>query len=143
MAVATNLGLDLLIRIFSTLDNDAALIALVGADKIFDHVPDFEVFPLVVIGDTSATAFHTHTFEGFEGTIQIRVWTQSDAQVGKKQVLDIMGAIWTALNNVELSVPNRKQINFRCETQDIILEEDNRTYQGQMNFDYKYGGNDT
>lgn len=144
MAAATDLGTALQARIYAILTADATLSTLTGGSaKVYDHVSDKHAFPHIVIGEDDVDAFLTKVSDPLQGSTEIRVWTQSQTKVGRKECKDIMSRIWTLLHRQDLAVPDRVQIGFYCASQRMLVEEDGRTYQGIMTFNFIFGGNDT
>lgn len=140
--VATHLDTDLQASIFAILRSDSALGQIIG-DRIYDNVPDEETFPYVVIGDDDVNDWTTHTFKGFKGTSTINVWSRRENERGKDEVKRIMSLIWLALDNKDLGLPNRIQVNFSGERSFVLTESDNRTQQGVIIFTFIFGGNET
>ncbi len=135
-------GTDLQAAIFQKLNRDAILEGMLGGDRIFDFVPDGQAFPYIIIGDDDLDDWNTHTFVGFKGTTTINVWSQSKDTDGKKEVKLIMARVWQLLNNRDLGIPNRQQINFRCDTKSVVTQIDNQTQNGIMIFNLIFGGSD-
>ena len=84
--------------IYARLTSYAPLTALVGT-KIYDHVPQDETAPYVVIGDHTATDWSTKTRNGWEYTVTIHAWDFERA--GRKSVNAILSAIYDALHQAE------------------------------------------
>lgn len=124
------------IKIFEILSNDATLSALING--VFDNVPDNLDPPFVVIGDTSLSDFGSHTHSGFQGELTIHAWSED---MGRKKIMTIMNRIYTLLHNIDLAITNYKTIVFRCETNEILVENDNRTHQGVQTYKIMLGGN--
>ncbi len=141
---ATALSTDLQACIFRKLDEDGTLRELLGGEnKIFDHSPDDFPAPYIVIGDEDVDDWNTHTFNGFQGSTELKIWTHSQERVGLEECKVIMAKVYDLLNDIDLGLPGRQQINFRFATQRILPEQDNRTYQGIMTFNFMFGGNES
>lgn len=140
---ATYLGTALQIRLKAILDADAALGLLLGdGNRVYDHVPDKQRYPFIVIGEEDVEAFRSKTSKGHQGITTIYVMTQSQDKAGQKQCKDIMSRVWALLDNVDLQVPDRVQVSFFCEGSNILVEDDNQTYQGMMRFNFIFGGDE-
>lgn len=61
--------------LFAELSGDATLSAAVTG--IFDHVPQEQTFPYVLIGEAVAEDFDDDSTEGFDVECTIHVWTRS------------------------------------------------------------------
>lgn len=85
--------------IYTRLTGFAALTALIGANKVYDHVPQTAAAPYVVIGDDTAADWSTKTTNGWDVTITIHVWDFEKA--GRKSVKAILSAIYDALHRQE------------------------------------------
>lgn len=139
---ATAIGTELQAAIFKRLNTYAELESIVAA-RIYDEPPDNEKFPYIVIGEEDPTDWTTHTFEGFKGSTTIYAYSRPETKSGKEEVKQIMFLIWLALNNFDLGLPNRSQVNFRSERQFTNKEDDGRTYEGVIIFTFILGGNET
>ena len=73
--------------IFETLKGEAALTALLGSAKIYDHAPANVSFPYITFGRTSIYDWSTGTEIGTEQLFTLHVWSKAK---GKKETLDIM-----------------------------------------------------
>lgn len=76
-----------------TLLADAALTALLGAGRVFNHVPQDESKPYVVLFWEANIAWDTKDSDGFEGTLDHESVT---VHHGDRNVLRIMDAIIAA-----------------------------------------------
>lgn len=88
--------------IYTRLTGYAALTALIGANKVFDHVPQGTAAPYVVIGDDTTIDFDTKSNNGWEVTLTIHCWDFEKA--GSKSVKAIMSEIYDALHHAESSI---------------------------------------
>jgi hypothetical protein len=108
--------------IYTRLNGFAALTALIGANKVFDFVPERTEPPYVVIGDDTATDWDTKDKEGWEFTLTIHCWSFEKA--GRKQVKLILSAIHDALHQQEanITVTGFNLIQIRREFQQTFQE---------------------
>jgi hypothetical protein len=114
--------------IYGRLTDFTALAAAVGTDdddnvKIYDHVPQGQEAPYVVIGDDTAIDFDTKTHNGWEVTLTIHCWDFEVA--GRKSVKTLMKHIYEALHNCEnaVVVAGVSLIFLRCEFQHTYQEQ--------------------
>jgi hypothetical protein len=87
--------------LFDRLTGFAALTAAIGANKVFDYLPEPATTPYVVIGDDTVLDWSTKTETGWEFTVTIHAWSQ---QPGRKEVKTILGHIFDALHQQEESI---------------------------------------
>jgi hypothetical protein len=99
--------------------------------NVFDHTPDNEAYPYVVIGDDNAQSFDTKTFNGFEVSVVIHTWSQ---YLGRKQIKEMQGAIYSALHNQQLAIGGYNFVLCQLEFSETILEDDGRTRHGIQRF---------
>lgn len=108
--------------IYSRLTGYAALTSAIGANKVFDHIPQREAAPYVVIGDDTSIDFDTKTSNGWEVTLTIHCWDFEKA--GRKGVKTIMGHIYDALHKSEtnITVSGFSLVMIYCEFQQTFQE---------------------
>ncbi len=108
--------------IYSRLTGYAALTSAIGTNKVFDHIPQREAAPYVVIGDDTSIDFDTKTSNGWEVTLTIHCWDFEKA--GRKSVKAIMGHIYDALHKSEtnITVSGFKLVMIYCEFQQTFQE---------------------
>ena len=88
--------------IYTRLNNYSALTAVIGANKVFDHVPQGTVAPYVMIGDDTAIDWDTKSKFGWEFTLTIHVWDFE--KKGRKSVKTLLGHVFDALHQQEANV---------------------------------------
>ena len=98
---------------------------------VYDHVPQDTAFSYIVIGDDTSIGWDTDTSVGSESTCTIHVWSR---QRGRKQVKDIMAAIYSALNRYELPVTGGQLVECAAEFQESFLDPDGLTRHGVIRF---------
>lgn len=121
--------------IYALLRADAALVALLASDPaagspaepaVYDHVPqsitpeDATKFPYVVLGDGTAQEFDTDDVNGQETTITLHVW---DRYRGRKRVMQVLDAIYTALHDVTLTVSGQHAVFCLWEFSQVLQED--------------------
>lgn len=99
--------------------------------NVFDHTPDNQQYPYIVIGEDNAQAFDTKTFNGFEVSVVIHTWSQ---KLGRKEIKTMQGAIYNALHNRQLAIDGFNFVLCLFEFSETILEDDGRTRHGIQRF---------
>jgi hypothetical protein len=114
-------------------DIQAAIIdrlATVGT-PVYDHVPQDTAFPYIVVGDDTSIPFDTDDSIGSETTCTIHVWSQYR---GRKQVKDIMGAVYAALHRASFAITDGALIECASEFAESFLDPDGLTRHGVIRF---------
>ncbi len=119
--------------IYTLLSGDAALIALIGSGKVFDHVPDNTAYPYVVLHITPWNDRGSHNTEGFETEFQITTWYRAPGR-GDLKVQDIQARIDTLLHTVDISISGWNTLVLRRTFVDILTDDDGVTKQGIQRF---------
>jgi Protein of unknown function (DUF3168) len=96
--------------IHARLIGDAAVTSLLGGPKVHDRTPPEEAFPYVTFGASASQDWSTGTDRGDEHLVTLNVWSR---QQGKKQVLDIAGAILTSLETAALAPAGHRIVLLR------------------------------
>lgn len=137
--MATHPQKSILQAVFQRLSGDGTLTALVPAARIGHNLPDSTAYPKIWIGPITLSDWSSHTFDGFQGDIQIHAWTQGQTAT---PCMDIVNRIYTLLHNYDLAISTFPTLNFRCTLNEVLLEPDGRTYQGIQRYSLLMGGND-
>lgn len=104
------------------------LAAYPGMPTVYDSVPeDNAAFPYVVIGEDTHAPWDTDDSVGAESTITFHVWSRYR---GTKEVKEIQGLIYAALNRHELSVSGFDLVTLEFEYSDVVLDADGYTRHG-------------
>jgi hypothetical protein len=98
---------------------------------VFDDVPEGTAYPYIVIGDDTATNISAKGLDIHEHTLNIHIWSQYR---GRRDIKEIMQRVYTALNDVTLSVSGALGINIKHEFDTTIVEGDGITRHGIMRF---------
>jgi hypothetical protein len=117
--------------IFAALTADAALIALLGGERVWDDVPTRADFPYVTFAQTSERDWSTGSEDGAEHVLTLHVWSRAG---GRKETHEIMGAVRTALNDAALSLSGYRLINLRHEFSEARRDADGETFHGIVRF---------
>ena len=124
-------------EIYSLLNSDTELVALIGSDKVFDFVPDNTPFPYVTIYIMPFTDRGNATNEGLACEFQISVWYQPGGRnsgVGNLPVQLIQKRIDDLLQNNKLCINGWNTLQLRRTYIDIMTDIDNVTKHGIQRF---------
>jgi hypothetical protein len=99
--------------------------------SVFDHTPDNQAYPYVVIGDDNVQPFDTKTFNGFELSVVIHTWSQ---YAGRKEIKTMQGLIYSALHNEAIEVAGYNTVLCQFEFSETFVEDDGRTRHGIQRF---------
>jgi len=119
--------------IYNLLVNDSALTALIGANKIFDHVPDNQAYPFVTMRTKPSSDRGNHDFEGWTQGLQIDVWHQYGG-LGDLKVQQIQKRIDELIHSQDICIEGWNIIVLRRSTVDISDDPDGRTKHGVQIF---------
>jgi hypothetical protein len=89
------------------------------------------VFPFVVIGDDTVAEFDTDDSEGQEATLTIHVWSRYP---GKKEVKQVLDAIYDCLHDSPLTVTGQTVIYIFFEFMETMADPDGLTQHGVIRF---------
>jgi hypothetical protein len=113
--------------IFATLTGDAGLVALLGAERVWDDVPTRVDFPYVTFAQTSERDWSTGSEDGLEHVVTLHVWSRGG---GRKEALQIMGAVRAALHDAALELTGYRLVSLRHESSDARRDTDGETIHG-------------
>lgn len=125
--------------LFSILSNDSALTTLLGANKIYDHVPDNSPYPYVKLNVKPMNDRANEDWDGVQIEATVKVWYQATG-LGDLKVQQIQKRIDELLNSGSISITGWNVISNRRKMVDIQDEPDGRTKQGIQIFNYLLGG---
>ena len=117
--------------VFSALTGNAPLIALLSGERVYDAVPARAEFPYVTFAQTSERDWSTGSEEGSEHILTLHVWSRG---AGRKEALDIIGAVQTALIAEPLTLSGHRLVNLRHELSEARRDPDGQTYHGIVRF---------
>lgn len=108
--------------IYTRLTGYAALTTALGGSYVYDHVPQGQDAPYVVIGEDTLSDWDTKDTDGWECTVTIHAW--DFAKAGRKSVKTLLGHIHDALHQQEanITVTGFNLIQIRREFQQTIRE---------------------
>ena len=111
---------------------DNTVTALLGGPKVHDRTPPEETFPYVTFGAAATQDWSTGTERGDEHLIILNAWSR---QQGKKQVLDIAGAIIASLETAALAPAGHRVVLMRAIGVDANYDPGLRGYRATMRFE--------
>jgi len=94
------------------LASDSDVLAIIGADRIFDRQITRAEPPYLVLGEMTTTDFSAGDSDGSEHRFEIEAWTK---QNGRKQAVELAGAVRAALHDADLPLEGAALINLRHE----------------------------
>lgn len=120
--------------VYTALSGDTGLVALLGAGKVFDWVPETTNYPYVNVGDDTSKDYDSQSFHGLESTVVIHSWSRTVGG-GRKEIKTIMDRIYQVLHEQVLPmVSGQIMILSRCEFATTLLDPDGVTYHGVQRF---------
>lgn len=116
--------------LLTALKADATLAAIVDT-RVYDNVPQKTDYPYVAIGDDTFGDLGSHTFKGMEITVNIHCWSQ---YAGRKQVKQMMEAIYDLLHEGTLTLSGHTVVFSRFEFAETMKDPDGVTHHGIQRF---------
>jgi len=117
--------------VFEALAANAAVTALLGGGKIYDHAPANVAFPYLTFGGTGIFDWSTGTESGTEQLFTLHVWSKAK---GKKETLAIMEAVRALLDDGSLELDAHHLVNMRLEFAEARYDEDLSVHHGLLRF---------
>ncbi|MEJ8573124.1 DUF3168 domain-containing protein [Microbaculum marinum] len=114
--------------LFAALKADAPLAALVGT-AVYDGAPQDGGFPHVTLADLASLDHSDTGGDGEEHFATFLVWSRDG---GRRQALEILGAMTAVLDEAALSLTGHSLIDLRVERTEARRQSDGRTWRGLM-----------
>lgn len=127
----SNAGWALQQSIYGALVADTALLALLGAPRIYDDVPQGTPFPYLTFGQSTLRDWSTGSEAGDEHVLTLHVWSRA---AGRKETHAIMGALRHALHDAPLALDGHRLVNIRHELSEARRDPDGDTYHGIVRY---------
>ncbi len=127
----SNPGWDLQRAAYQALMADITLSALLGGERLYDHVPQTSAFPYAVVDQMRINDWSTGTERGSEHVLMLHIWSRYD---GKREAYEIADAIRNVLDDAELTLDDNRLINLTHQYSDLKRDEDGETYHAVMRF---------
>lgn len=105
----------------------APLVALIGVNRVFDHVPQGTQEPYVNFAETETRDWSTQTHEGHEHFVTLNAWVLAR---GRKAALEIADAIDTALDGAALTLTGHRIVSLRTIFWSAAAAKDGERYRG-------------
>lgn len=117
--------------VYQHLSADVGLKALIGDPaRIYDDPPAGAATPYLTIGPTSI-----REFKGVDGGLQHDLRLHAFSRyAGRRDVKQIVSAVYDALHEAALTVEGHRLINLRFVFSDVIRRQDGDAYQGVIRF---------
>jgi len=117
--------------VYQQLAADAALKSFIGDPaRIYDDAPREASLPYVVIGETKASDWKG-VDHGLEHDLRLHIFSR---YAGRREIKDIMSAIYDALHEASLTLTGHRLVNIRFVFSDALRRQDAQTYHGVMRF---------
>ena len=118
--------------VYAALSDDAGLKALIGdPPRLYDDVPQDTLFPYVTLGEVTTADWGTATEKGTAHRLTLHAWSRYG---GRKDVKDIMAAVYDALHEADLTLEGHHLISLRFQFSDVFRDADLETYHGVMRY---------
>lgn len=117
--------------IYNTLSGDTEMTAELGANSIYDVVPEQAVPPYVSFGTATHADWSTGTETGTEHTIEINIW--SDRR-GRRQALRTSAIAERLLKDLSGPIQDHVLINFQHVSTEISRNHDQELFRGKLTF---------
>jgi hypothetical protein len=124
-------AVDLQKAIHGLLTADAALVAKLGGQKVFDATPPNAAFPYVSFGRTSIYDWSTGTESGTEQLFTIHVWSKAK---GKTETLEIMETIRQLIDAAPPELDDHALVNLQLEFAEVRFDDDISVHHGLLRF---------
>jgi hypothetical protein len=113
--------------VYAAITTDPGILALVGAARLFDDVPQGTPYPYITLGQSTSRDWSTGSDGGEEHILTLHVWSRAG---GRRETHEIMGALRSALHDRTLAVAGHRLVNLRHELSEARREPDGDTYHG-------------
>ena len=108
---------------------DAPLTALLGGQAIHDGAPQGAGFPHVSLADLTSLDYGDVSGERQEHYATLLVWSR---QGGRRQALEILGAVTAVLDGAPLALASHRLVNLAVERTEARRQADGATWRGLM-----------
>ncbi len=116
---------DLQQAVHQTLAADSAVLALLGAARVYDHVPQRAAFPYLALAAFTVRDWATGTEPGTEIIFTINIWSRA---AGHKEAHHLADAVRAALHDASLALVDHHLVNLRHESSETQRQRDRDTY---------------
>ncbi|MEL7027679.1 MAG: DUF3168 domain-containing protein [Pseudomonadota bacterium] len=117
--------------VYAALAADPGVKALLGDPaRIYDDAPIDAIFPFLAIGQARHDDWPGAP-NGAVHALSLHAWSR---YAGRKEIKDIMAAVYAVLHDQSLSVYGFHLVNMRFVFADVFRKQDGDTYQGLMRY---------
>jgi Protein of unknown function (DUF3168) len=113
--------------IFTTLVANPALTAVLGAQRIYDQVPQPATYPYVTFGQSTVRSSDTSTLASDEHVVTLHVWSRAR---GRQETHAAIDTIRSALHDQPLALEAHRLINLRHDFSEARRDPDGETVHG-------------
>ena len=113
--------------IFATLGADANVLALLGAARIHDQVPQPATYPYISFGQSTTRDADTTTEHRDEHLLTLHIWSRAEGRTETHKLID---AIRSALHDQPLALTGHRLINIRHDFSEARRDPDGDTLHG-------------
>lgn len=114
--------------VYQTLFSDSGLKALIGdPPRLYDDVPEDPVYPYLSLGEVQLSDWSTASDTGLEQRLSFHAFSRYG---GRKEVQEILTALYLILHDAALSVDGNSLVTLRFEFAQILRESDGETFHG-------------
>ncbi|MFN4272140.1 MAG: DUF3168 domain-containing protein [Aliihoeflea sp.] len=117
--------------VFAALAGDAALAALLGGSKIYDHAPAGVAFPYLTFGRISVFDWSVDGGAGVELLFSLNAWSKAR---GKSEALAIVERTRALLHEAGLELEGHRLVNLRAERAEAGFVDDIDTHHARLSF---------
>jgi hypothetical protein len=94
------------------LSTDPAIVAIIGAGRIFDRLITRAEPPYLVLGEITSSDFSTGDEAASEHRFEVEAWSKDN---GRKQAVELADAVRAALHDADLTLGGAVLVNLRHE----------------------------
>lgn len=113
--------------IFATLGADANVLALLGAPRIHDQVPQPAAYPYISFGQSTTRDADTGTEQSDEHLLTLHIWSHSQ---GRSETHKLIDAVRSALHDKPLALTGHRLIHIRHDFSEARRDPDGDTLHG-------------
>ncbi len=122
--------------IYTALNGDTALIALVGSGQVFNGVKAGTAAPYIDIGDDTGNDYGSSVIDAQEHTITIHSYTEQPvaSMSARLALFAIMARIRAVLHEASLTLSAGALVNLRQEFRETLRDPDGVSWHGVQRF---------
>lgn len=117
--------------LIAQLKADSGLLALLGADRVYDAMPSKAVYPYLAYGPVTMRDWSTDSNSGQEHFISLSIYSR---QPGFREAYALSDAVIDSLEHASLSLDGHKLVLFRFDAAEFRREADALTTRALVSF---------